>query len=398
MKFFTSLPVKNKACYKHPHDNEVLYYGFGCVLSLFILFTNTTKLLAQTTVPYVEQASYYNGTGSTPFFVTGTSGAFTPNAHQLGLYAHGGEPDQVLCWRQFKTAGNVTGGTTRSLQVGDVFTITFSNCQVYGELGFSLLSNPPSRSVWNDRLNGDAVSINLDGPDYTGNGTYGYWYAKYSNGSTANAATSTGSANIAASTTSGAYKNFTITCTLTAPDRMNVTISDGTTTSYLYDILLNTSTPITDYAVYFDNDYDGGANNNAYVSTSSTSDPDNVTNNRALPIGISNTSFMENNIIPDGLAANSTSTTSSNSLIKSGSGTVTLNAVNTYSGTTTISSGTLALGIANAIPANPITLNNGTLSSGTSTGFNNALGVLTLTATSTIALGTGSTFFIFCCE
>ena len=350
-----------------------------------LLIVSCLWSIGQTTVNYVEQDTYFNGTGSTGFFTSSTSGHFNQNSHQMGLYAHGGGTQQVLGWRQFKTAGNVTGGTTRSLQIGDVFQISFSNCQVYGEIGFSLLSSPSARSSWSDRLNNDAISINLDGPAYTGS-SYGSWYAKYYNGTTANASTTTGSNLISASGTSGTYKNFTITCTLTAANLMNVSITDGSTTTNMYDLLLNNSNPITDYCVYLDNDWDGGANRNAYVSTSSSSDPDYVQNAGSLPIGNSNSTFTISNAILNGYAANSTSTLSSNLLSKSGSGTLTLSGANTFTGGINISAGTLKVGAGS--PNFPLNLNNVTMAGGTldCNGWSPTIGSLSGT-TGTITIG-----------
>jgi autotransporter-associated beta strand protein len=77
---------------------------------------------------------------------------------------------------------------------------------------------------------------------------------------------------------------------------------------------------------------------------------------------------------------------------KSGSGTVTLSAVNTYSGTTTVSGGILQLGVSGAISnASNIVLSGGTLRTGSSTGNSETAGTLDLaTSNSTIALGTGT--------
>jgi autotransporter-associated beta strand protein len=79
------------------------------------------------------------------------------------------------------------------------------------------------------------------------------------------------------------------------------------------------------------------------------------------------------------------------SLTKVGSGVLIFTGVNTYSGTTTISNGTLALGAANRISnSSNIILSGGTFSTGTSTGYAETVGTLSLQSNSTIALGTGS--------
>jgi autotransporter-associated beta strand protein len=76
--------------------------------------------------------------------------------------------------------------------------------------------------------------------------------------------------------------------------------------------------------------------------------------------------------------------------IKEGAGTTTLSAANTYTGTTTITGGVLRLGAANTIPNTNMTLSGGTLSTGAAVGFNETVGVLAMTASSGISLGTGS--------
>ena len=83
---------------------------------------------------------------------------------------------------------------------------------------------------------------------------------------------------------------------------------------------------------------------------------------------------------------------SGNNLTKSGfgSGVLTLSGANTYSGGTVITSGTLSLGAAGVLAdAGTITLSGGTLRTGASTGFSETVGTLSLTSSSTIALGTG---------
>jgi len=66
-----------------------------------------------------------------------------------------------------------------------------------------------------------------------------------------------------------------------------------------------------------------------------------VTNTGTVSVGGLNDSATISSLIADGLAANSTSTASANSLVKIGSGTTIISGSNTYSGPTTVSAGQL---------------------------------------------------------
>jgi autotransporter-associated beta strand protein len=76
-------------------------------------------------------------------------------------------------------------------------------------------------------------------------------------------------------------------------------------------------------------------------------------------------------------------------IIKTGAGTMTLSAINTYTGSTRIENGTLALAVNNTLPNSPVTIGAGTLDAGT---FDDtSIGTLDVTAaTSTINLGAGA--------
>lgn len=76
-------------------------------------------------------------------------------------------------------------------------------------------------------------------------------------------------------------------------------------------------------------------------------------------------------------------------LTKTGAGTATLSAVNTYTGATTVSEGTLELGVANAIASGSnVVLDGGELASA----FSQTLGTLDLAASSTLDLSSGGSF------
>jgi len=114
--------------------------------------------------------------------------------------------------------------------------------------------------------------------------------------------------------------------------------------------------------------------------TNTSGTPSNVT----ITAGSDNTSpAAYSGVIENGNAG-------SVSLIKTGTGTLTLSGVNTYTGATAISGGTLQFGVAGSISSSSnVILNGGTLRTGATTGYSQAPGTLNLQSASTIALGTG---------
>ncbi|HSI08222.1 MAG: autotransporter-associated beta strand repeat-containing protein [Rariglobus sp.] len=92
-----------------------------------------------------------------------------------------------------------------------------------------------------------------------------------------------------------------------------------------------------------------------------------------------------------GVISNGTGNTLS--LAKSGTGLWTLSGNNTYTGTTTVSDGTLALGAADRIAnTSNLVMAGGTFATG---GFNETLGTLTLSANSTIDMGSLTSALVF---
>ncbi len=342
------------------------------LLLLLIPFIATS----QTTVTYTQQNTY-----NVNQFTDGSAGSFNNGGTEMGQYANTSGNKQVVSFRKFRTDGS-GGGSTRSLQVGDKFTIRVACTRAYGKIGVSLLASPSAYTSWNDRENNYAISANLDGPAYTGSG-YGNWYIKYSSGSTS-------ATSYAGDQTS--YRDFTMEFTLTAPDRMNVSIttSNGPATTTFNDVQLNNSNPITDYAVYLQDDWDGDNASNIYWKQTTTQ-----VNTGAVSLGASNNSFTVSGVVSNGLDANSTSTNSlNNTVTKTGSGTVTLNGSSTYTGSTTVSNGTLRLnktGGTTITSGNVVTINSGgTLQIST----DQSLGNVTLNSGGTLTVDAGVTLGI----
>lgn len=345
------------------------------VTSVFVFisfFFYSFTAFSQVTTVYPQQIANYYTTWN-----AGTAGAFNQGGFQVGMFANGvPNPKQVVSWRKFRTDASGTNTSDRAMQVGDEFVVTLSATRAFGKIGFALLASPATGS-WANRESNYAISVNLDGPAYTGAG-WGLWYVR-SNGGAVSVASFGGQ--------QGIYGNFTFTLRLTAPNRMNVTVTDGTNTSTFNDVLLNTASPITDYSIFLDDDFDGGINRNIFWGLGAAGTQHSLTNTLNLPIGQSNSSFTIGTVISNGLASNNASTVSINSLTKSGTGTIVLSNSNTYTGTTTVTAGTLALNAVSALPsANALTINGGTLTisnAGALSSTNN----ITLTS-GTLAVGT----------
>ena len=344
----------------------------------FFLFLHASS---QTTVNLTQQIGNY-----CHFFTDGSSGYFNQGAYQVGLYANSSGAKQVVCWRNLTTDGTSCGTNLRSLQVGDQFVVTLSATRAYGRIGFALLAAPATTATWADRENNYALSVDLDGPKYLGGSNYGNWYIKYLSGSTSSASFG-GLQN--------SFQNFTFAMTLVAADRMNIAITNNSTstTSNFYDIQLNSTNPITDYSVFLEDDYDGSGSKNIYWGLGAANQQPTITDTHSVTIGQGNNSFTISSNITDGKAANLNTGSVSNILTKAGSGTITLTGQDGYTGLSTVNSGILELNRTGGttIPAtNSVTLSGGNLRIMSDQAINNS----TLGSGSTVTIDPGTSLTI----
>jgi autotransporter-associated beta strand protein len=353
----------------------------ACLFLLLFGFIPTVSN-AQVTVTYAQQTgNYYTST-----FSGGGCGVYNPTGTQVGMFANSPAPKQAVMWRKFRTDASNSSISDRAMQIGDQFVLTLRATRAYGRVGFALLASPATGTYANRESN-YAVAVNLDGPLYAGVGTWGNWYIKYSGGATSAAAFGG---------QQGTLKDFTFTLTLIAVDRMNITMTDGTTTNNFYDIQLNSSNPITDYSIFLEDDYDGGVTQNVYWGLVAAGTQHKLTNTGALAIGQSNNTFTIAGNITNGLNANSSSLNNlNNTLTKSGTGNVTLSGTNVYAGNTNLNAGTLTIGAAAALSSSSkLVFNGGTLAIG-NVGASAVLNGNTLNfqASSSINLGTSTSTF-----
>jgi|GEM_PF-1164603 len=378
---------KERVILLHGHKSlsAIFKYKLQVLFALFYILSGVNgSVFSQVTVTYTQQqpGNYYAS------YSSGAScGTFNQGSFQLGMYANNPAPKQYALWRKFRTDASGAGTSDRSLQPGDQFTITLNARRAYGRIGFALLASPSTTTTWADRENNYALSVNLDGPLYLGAGNWGNWYVKYSGGAT-QAAGFGGQM--------GTAKNFTFTLTLTSPDRMNVSINDGTSTSNFYDLQLNNTNPITDYAVFLEDDWDGASNQIAYWGLGAFGTQHKLTNTGIVSLGQSNNSFTTATNITNGLDANSSSLNNlNNSVTKTGSGNVTLSGTNVYAGITNLNAGTLTIGSSAALSANSkLVFNGGALgigNVGTSAVING--NTMNVQSSSAIDLGTSASTF-----
>ena len=276
------------------------------------------------TVTYtMGDTSYYTQ------FVGGSAGMFGRDGGttELGMFANGASaPKEVVGWRNFKTAGN-NSGSDRSLQVGDVFTITADATAAFGGIGFSLNDNGTQGSSYGNRTSGSRLFVQEVG-------TTASWEV--------NSASGSGGYTSLDYNVSSTRRNYTFKVYITSETTANVLLSVDGTDKRAYNLNLNGSAGanIDAFSIWLKDDWNGSSNQNIYWKGTSVEDLGQVEVGYYLASGAT----TDPGKIADGLAANSTSTTRANNVLVGGdSGSaVLLNQENTYTGATTVNANATA--------------------------------------------------------
>jgi len=282
-------------------------------LTLFVIGENPETHGA--TVTYTIQDAYYvnqfNSGGD--FFNNGGT--------ELGMWANNGAK-QTVGWRNFKTEGT-GGGSDRSLQVGDIFKISVSATRAFGQIGFSLNAGGTQGSSYDNRISGSRLYFNTD--------NYGAWYVNRSGGNT-----TLGSGYNPIQNT---YKDYIFTIRITSETTADAFMTVDGTDYRAYNLTMNGSagSNISAFSIYGSDMWDGDSNENAYwKQNTSVQDTGRV----ELGYYLGSSSIFNPGLVKDGLAANSTSASSANSVFVGGdSGSIVImDDSNTYTGGTTVNS------------------------------------------------------------
>ncbi|MFD0984402.1 beta strand repeat-containing protein, partial [Flavobacterium myungsuense] len=318
----------------------------------------------QTTVTYTMQDANF------PTQFNSGGDFYNSGATALGMYANFGSK-QTVAWRTYKTAGDNTG-SDRALRVGDVFKITVSCTRAFGQIGFSLNAAGTQGTSYANNISGSRLYVNTD--------NYGSWYVNRSGGTT----------SFGYSPTQSTYRDYIFTIRVTSSTTADVFLTVSGTDYRAYNLTLNGSGNIDAFSIYGSDMWDGDSNDDAFWKQTCT-----VENTGRVEAGyfLASGTYTPG-VISDGLAANSTSTTSVNALFVGGDAgsAVILNQANTYTGATTVNAnGTLRLGASStASTSGPL----GTTAGGTTVSSGGVLDMngnsLTSSATESLTInGTG---------
>ena len=241
---------------------------------------------------------------------------FNQGSTELGMWANIGAK-QTVAWRDFKTTGDNSGNSARSLQIGDEFSITVYCTRASGQIGFSLNASGTQGASYANNVSGSKLRINTD--------NYGSWYI--TNGSTATSFNYTPSQSVP--------KDYTFKVKILSPTLVTASLYvNGGFHSAVQNFSLLNSNPITSFSIYGSDMWDGNSYDDAYWKSCSVSSTASVELGYALASG----GNLTPGSISDGLAANSNSTSVTNEVFIGGDSgsSVIFNTGCTYTGLTTI--------------------------------------------------------------
>ena len=266
-------------------------------------------------------------------FTDGDAGWFNSSNTQLGFYAKSTGLKQAAAWQSLTITGAGNSGTSRSLQVGDEFRITARTTRAFGQVGFSLNASGATGSNYGNRTNNTRLFINTD--------NNGSWYV----GGLSGGATS----SFGYTPSQDSYRNYEFRVFITSATTGYVDLYvDGAYFNSAYNLTFGGSSGqnLNGFSMYGSDMWDGNSNDDGFFSSTS------VRNNGSINVGYNLTggSTFTPGVISDGLAANSTTTASVNTLNVGGSSNsvVLLNQANTYGGSTTVNANATALAANNS--------------------------------------------------
>ena len=290
---------------------------FAAVVAIFVVGAATPIDAATVTITLQDTnfPTQFNSGGD--FFNQGTT--------ELGMWANSGAK-QTVAWKNFTTDGN-NGGSARSLQVGDVFTITVAATRAFGQIGLSLNAGGTQGSSYANNISGSRMYITTD--------NFAAWSVK--------GLTNSGTASLTYAPLQNTYKDYRFTVKITSQSTADVFLTvDGT--DYRANNLTLAGTAganISAFSIFGSDMWDGDSSDNAYWKQTTT-----VSDSGSVQLGYYQTSGTYTaGLITDGLAANSTSTVRAN-LVEIGGdagSAVILNQANTYTGGTTVNANATAL-------------------------------------------------------